>query len=150
MDTGVERMRQLSRQARTRTADSGKEADRDREARDANRSALAGLEAAIPARLRQLEAAADGDLAIQPSAYRSSTQTAMQIEWRPGTRDRHAVELWLMRDTGTVEWRWAMGHREPRIVHRVPASRFDLSRLDDLVAALAEPDHWRGGHHPEV
>jgi len=35
-------------------------------------------------------------------------------------------------------------------VHRVPASRFDLSRLDDLVAALAEPERWLGGHHPEV
>ena len=43
-----------------------------------------------------------------------------------------------------------MGHREPPIVHRVPASRFDLARLDDLVAALADPDRWRGGNPPEV
>jgi hypothetical protein len=43
-----------------------------------------------------------------------------------------------------------MGHRQPQIVHRVPAERFDLARLDNLVAALADPEQWRGGHPPEV
>ena len=32
----------------------------------------------------------------------------------------------------------------------VPASRFDLDRLDNLVAALANPLCWRGGHPPDV
>jgi hypothetical protein len=148
MDHGVERIKQLSRQARERAAD-GK-AEHDLELRNANRTALAGLEVAIPARLHQLAAAADGDLAVEDTTFRSSTSTAMQIEWRPGSRDSHAVELWLLRETGSVEWRWAMGHREPQIVHRVPASRFDLARLDEIVAALAEPEHWLGGHHPDV
>ena len=74
----------------------------------------------------------------------------MQIVWRPGSPASHEVELWLLKESGSVEWRWAMGHRQPPIVRRVPASHFDLARLDEIVAALAEPEQWRGGHPPEV
>ena len=150
MDEGIERIRRLSQEARQSAANGRGGAIADDEWRETNRSALAGLEAAIPARLRQLAEAADGDLIIEDSAFRSSAATAIRLGWRPGTRQHHDVELWLLRETGSVEWRWTMGHREPKVVHRVPASRFDLARLDGLVAALADPDQWRGGHPPEV
>ncbi len=150
MDEGIERIRRLSRQARQAGDDGHRQAEIDAEWREANRSTLDRLEASIPARLRQLADAADGDLVYEDSAYRSQAATAIQVKWRPGTRQAHDVELWLLRDTGSVEWRWTMGHREPPIVHRVPASQFDLARLDDLVAALADPERWRGGHPPEI
>ena len=150
MDEGIERIRQLS--AKARQADPGDrgQAEADAAWRDANRSALATLEASIPGRLRQLADAADGDLTYEDSAFRSSTATAIRITWRPGTRQSHDVELWLLREPGSVEWRWTMGHREAPIVRRVPASRFDLDRLDEIVASLADPERWRGGHPPEV
>lgn len=149
MDEGLERIRQLVRQARQ--ADDGpRQADLDAAWHEANRATLEGLETAIPARLRQLAEAADGELEFEDAAFRSEAATAIQVKWRPGTRQAHEVELWLRRDTGSVEWRWRMGHREPPIIHRVPAARFDLARLDDLVAALADPERWRGGHPPEV
>jgi hypothetical protein len=150
MDEGIERIRRLSQQARQADGGGHRQAEIDAEWRDANTSRLASLEAAIPARLRQLADAANGDLVYEGAAFRSQAATAIQIKWRPGTRQAHDVELWLRRDTGSVEWRWTMGHREPPIVHRVPASQFDLARLDDLVAALADPERWRGGHPPEV
>ena len=150
MDEGIERIRRLSQQARQAAEHSPRQADVDADWHDANRSSMARLEASIPARLRQLADAADGDLVIEDSAFRSQAATAIRIAWRPGAPQTHDVELWLLRDRGSVEWRWTMGHREPPIVHRVPASRFDLARLDDLVAALADPDRWRGGHPPEV
>ena len=150
MDEGIERIRRLSQQARHGAEDDRRQAEADATWRDANRSTLADLESAIPGRLRQLADAANGDLKYEDSAFRSSAATAIQITWRPGTRQAHEVELWLLRDTGSVEWRWTMGHREPTMVHRVPASRFNLARFDDLVAALADPDRWRGGHPPEV
>ena len=148
MDEGTARIRRLSREARS--AEAGRQSVDDDAWRSANRASLASLERAIPERLRQLAAAADGDLQIEDSAFRSQAATAIQLRWRSGTPDAHEVELWLLRETGSVEWRWGMGHRQPQIVHRVPASRFDLARLDDLVAALAEPARWRGGHPPEV
>ena len=150
MDEGIERIRRLSQQARQANENSGRQAEIDAEWRDANTSTLASLEASIPARLRQLAEAADGDLVYEDSAFRSQAATAIQIKWRPGTPQAHDVELWLRRDTGSVEWRWTMGHREAQIIHRVPASQFDLARLDDLVAALADPERWRGGHPPEI
>jgi hypothetical protein len=150
MDEGVERIRRLSLASRRADADDRRQAERDAAWHEANRSTLDRLETAIPARLRELAAAASGDLVFEDSAYRSQAATAIQVKWRPGTRQSHEVELWLRRDSGSVEWRWTMGHREPPIVHRVPAARFDLARLDDLVAALADPDRWRGGHPPEV
>jgi len=150
MDEGLERIRRLSQQAREADDDGRQQAELDAAWQEANRSQLDQLEAAIPARLRELADAASGDLVFEDSAYRSQAATAIQIKWRPGTRRSHEVELWLRRDTGSVEWRWTMGHREPPIVHRVPAARFDLGRLDDLVAALADPDQWRGGHPPEI
>jgi hypothetical protein len=148
MDEGIERIRRLSRQARQETK-------RHQEADDAawlesGRAHLAQLERSIPARLRELAAAADGDLRFEDSVFKSQAATALRIVWRSGTPGSHEVELWLLRDTASVEWRWAMGHRQPRIVHRVPAERFDLARLDRLVAALADPEQWRGGHPPEV
>ena len=150
MDEGIERLRRLSAQARQADASGQRQSANDTAWRTENRSTLEALETAIPARLRQLAAAADGDLVCEDAVFRSSASTAMRIAWRPGMRDSHDVELWLLRDTGSVEWRWTMGHREPRMVQRVPASRFDLTRLDDLVAALADPARWRDGHPPEV
>jgi hypothetical protein len=150
MDDGIERIRRLSEQARQADRDGRRQAEADAEWRDANRSTLEQLESAIPARLRQLADAANGDLTYEDSAFRSSAATAIRIVWRSGTRQAHDVELWLLRESGSVEWRWTMGHREPPIVHRVPASHFDLARLDEIVAALADPDRWRGGHPPEV
>jgi hypothetical protein len=150
MDEGIERIRRLSRQARAAQVDGSREVTLEQEARDANREVLRRLEARIPERLAELAAASDGDLVYEGSAFRSSTATALRIQWRPGTRQAHQVELWLLREPGSVEWRWSMGHREPPIVHRVPASRFDLARLDDMVAALADPERWRGGHPPEI
>ena len=150
MDEGLERLRRLSEQARQADDDGRRQDEIDAEWRAANASTLASLEASIPARLRQLADAANGDLVYEDAAFRSQAATAIQVKWRPGTRQAHDVELWLRRDTGSVEWRWTMGHREPPIVHRVPASQFDLARLDDLVAALADPERWRGGHPPEV
>lgn len=150
MDEGVERIRRLSQQARQAGADDRRLAEGERAWREANTSMLASLETAIPARLRQLADAADGDLVYEDAAFRSQAATAIQVKWRPGTRQAHDVELWLLRDTGSVEWRWTMGHREAPIVHRVPAAQFDLARLDDLVAALADPERWRGGHPPEI
>jgi hypothetical protein len=150
MDEGIERIRRLSRQARHSVEQGRGKIDADAEWRESNRSTLATLEAAIPERLRQLADAAEGDLTYEDSAFRSSSATAIRIAWRPATRQAHDVELWLLRESGSVEWRWTMGHREPPIVHRVPASRFDLKRLDELVAALADPERWRGGHPPEV
>jgi hypothetical protein len=150
MDEGVERIKRLSQQAKQAAANAGRMAELEDASRETNRKHLARLETTIPERLRQLVDAADGDLAVESAAFRSQTSTAMQIVWRPGTGQGHAVELWLLRDTGSVEWRWTMGHREPHIVQRVPASRFDLARLDDLVAALAEPERWLGGNPPEV
>jgi hypothetical protein len=129
MDEGVERIKRLSQQAKQAAANAGRMAELEDASRETNRKHLARLET---------------------TAFRSQTSTAMQIVWRPGTGQGHAVELWLLRDTGSVEWRWTMGHREPHIVQRVPASRFDLARLDDLVAALAEPERWLGGNPPEV
>jgi hypothetical protein len=149
VDEGLERIRRLSEQAR-HGDDGARQAELDAAWYASNRSALESLETAIPARLRELADAADGDLVFEDSAFRSQAATAIQVKWRPGTRQAHDVELWLRRDTGSIEWRWTMGHREPPIIHRVPASRFDLARLDDLVAALADPDRWRGGHPPEV
>lgn len=150
MDEGIERIRQLSAKARQADPGDRSQAEADAAWRDANRSALATLEASIPGRLRQLADAADGDLTYEDSAFRSSTATAIRIAWRPGTRQAHDVELWLLREPGSVEWRWTMGHREAPIVRRVPASRFDLDRLDEIVASLADPERWRGGHPPEV
>jgi hypothetical protein len=149
IDEGIERIRRLSREAR-QAGDQAREAEQDRAAHELNRASLAELETAIPTRLRQLAEAADGDLTFEDSAYRSREATALLIQWRVGMPASHAVELWLHRETGSVEWRWIMGYREPPIVHRVPASRFDLGRLDDLVAALAEPRGWHGGHPPEI
>jgi hypothetical protein len=150
MDAGIERIRRLSEQARQADADGRQQAEADAQWREVNRSALEHLESAIPARLRQLADAVDGDLVYQDSAFRSSAATAIRIAWRPATRQAHEVELWLQRETCSVEWRWTMGHREPPIVQRVPATRFDLARLDDLVAALADPERWRGGLPPEI
>ena len=150
MDDGIERIRRLSEQARHAGEDGRGQAEADTAWRDANRSTLKQLESSIPARLRQLAGAANGDLTYEDSAFRSSAATAIRIVWRSGTRQAHDVELWLLRETGSVEWRWTMGHREAPIIHRVPASRFDLARLDDLVAALADPERWRDGHPPEV
>lgn len=150
MDEGIERMRRLSVRARQAVGNGRQQDEADAAWRHANRSKLESLESAIPARLRQLAEASDGDLTYEDSAFRSSAATAMRIAWRPGARDGHQVELWLLRETGSVEWRWTMGHREPPMVQRVPASRFDLARLDDLVAALADPSRWRDGHPPEV
>jgi hypothetical protein len=150
MDEGVERIKRLSRQAQATNDENRRESDADREWRETNIASLERLATAIPARLRELAEAANGDLSIEDSAYRSRTSTAIQVKWRAGKRDGHEAEIWLLRETGSVEWRWNMGHRVPPIIHRVPASKFDLGRLDDLVAALAEPDHWRDGHHPEV
>jgi len=150
MDEGIERMRLLSEQARQTDDQESRQAEADVAWRHANRTTLESLETAIPERLRQLAEATGGDLTYEESAFRSSAATAMRIAWRPGTRNSHDVELWLLRETGSVEWRWTMGHREPQIVHRVPASSFDLARLDSMVAALADPSSWRGGHPPEV
>ena len=150
MDEGIERIRQLSREARATDPDGSREATLERETREANRAALGRLEAQIPARLAALAAVSDGDLVVEDSAFRSQAATALRIQWRPGTRQSHEVELWLLRESGSVEWRWSMGHREAPIVHRVPASRFDLARLDTMVAALADPSCWRGGYPPEV
>jgi hypothetical protein len=147
MDAGLERIRQLSRQARENGSHA---AELEKQACEMNRTHLTQLEAAIPARLGALAAASDGDLTYEASAFRSQASTAMRINWRNGQSDGHAVELWLQRDNGSVEWRWEMGYREPAIIHRVPATRFDLNRLDDLVAALADPTRWLGGHPPEV
>lgn len=150
MDEGLERIRMLSQKARQADATGLRRADDDTAWLDANRSTLASLETSIPIRLRELAEAADGDLTFEGSAFKSSTATAIRIAWRPGTRQAHDVELWLLREPGSVEWRWTMGHREAPIVNRVPASRFDLARLDEIVAALADPERWRGGHPPEV
>lgn len=150
MDEGVERIRRLARAAASRGSDGSHEAEAEEEARRANQSALAQLEAAIPSRLRQLAEAADGSLQVEDTAFRSSSATAMQITWRPGTTASHQVELWLLKESGSVEWRWRMGHRQPPIVRRVPATRFNLARLDEIVAALAEPEQWHDGHAPEV
>jgi hypothetical protein len=150
MDEGIERLRRLSLESRQTDGQAPRQAEADAAWRHTNRATLESLEAAIPGRLRQLAEAANGDLTYEDSAFRSSAATAMRITWRPGTRDSHDVELWLLRETGSVEWRWTMGHREPKMVQRVPASRFDLTRLDDLVAALADPTRWRDGHAPEV
>ena len=150
MDDGIERMKQLSVQARQVDGNGRRRNEADATWLTENQTTLESLEATIPNRLRQLAEAADGDLTYEASAFRSSAARAMRIFWRPGTRDSHDVELWLLRDTGSVEWRWTMGHREPKMVHRVPATHFDLTRLDDLVAALAEPDRWRDGHAPEI
>jgi hypothetical protein len=43
-----------------------------------------------------------------------------------------------------------MGYRQPPIIQRVSASRFDLDRLDDLIAGLADPRRWRAGFPPDV
>ena len=150
MDEGVERIKRLSQQARSLGDDARAASEADRAWREENKASLERLEVSIPARLRQLAGAANGDLTFEDAAFRSRTATAMQIKWRPSGREGHEVELWLLRETGSVEWRWAMGHREAPIVHRVPASAFDLNRFDDLVAALAEPERWRDGHPPEV
>jgi hypothetical protein len=150
IDEGIERIRRLSQMARQVSNDAEREAELEREAHAVNQRCLARLERAIPKRLRQLAAAADGDLTFEDSAYRSHASTAIQIQWRAGFSVSHAVELWLHRETGSVEWRWKMAYREPPIVHRVPASKFDLARLDELVIALAEPRGWQGGHPPEV
>lgn len=150
MDEGLERIRHLSEQARQAVEQGRGRADADATWRDANQSILKGLEVSIPGRLRELSKASNGDLIYEGAAFRSSTATALRITWRPGERDSHDVELWLLKDAGSVEWRWTMGHREPKIVHRVPATRFDLGRLDALVAALADPERWRGGNPPEV
>jgi hypothetical protein len=150
MDDGVERIRKLSRQASDTSNDVDRDSERDRVWHEANVSELDRLAVSIPARLHQLAAAADGYLAIEDAAFRSRTSTAIQVKWRPGKHGGHEVELWLLRETGSVEWRWMMGHRASPIVHRVPASKFDLQRLDNLVASLAEPEHWRDGHPPEV
>ena len=150
MDQGIDRLRRLSEQARQAGGNGQQQAEADAAWRSQNRSTLESLETTIPGRLRQLAEATGGDLVYEESVFRSSTATALRIAWRPGTRDGHDVELWLLRETGSVEWRWSMGHREPKMVQRVPASRFDLTRLDDLVAALADPACWRDGHPPEV
>jgi hypothetical protein len=140
MDEGIERIRQLSRQARQQT-NGHRDAD-DAAWLEAGRAHLAQLERSIPARLRELAQAADGDLRVEDSAFKSQAATALRIVWRSGTPGSHEVELWLLRETASVEWRWTMGHRQPQIVHR--------TRLDRLVASLADPEQWRGGHPPEV
>jgi hypothetical protein len=150
MDEGMERIRRLSREARDHAGDAERDAEANRQAAATDQACLAELERTVPERLRQLAEAADGSLSFEDSAFRSRAATAMQIRWRPGAAGAHAVELWLQRDTGSVEWRWEMGYREAPIVHRVPASRFTLARLDDLVTALADPRAWRGGHPPEI
>lgn len=148
MDEGIERIRQLSRQARQ--APNGHQDADDAAWLEAGRAHLAQLERSIPVRLRELATAADGDLRVEDSAFKSQAATALRIVWRSGTPASHEVELWLLRETASVEWRWTMGHRQPQIVHRVPAERFNLTRLDHLVASLADPEQWRGGHPPEV
>ena len=150
MDKGIERIRELCRQARQVTRDGPRELELEQEARAADRARLVQLERTSPERLRQLSAAADGLLTVEGSAFRSSTSTAISLEWLAGSRGSRAVELWLLRETGSVEWRWRMGYREAPIVHRVPASRFALARLDDLVVALADPRAWQGGNPPEI
>jgi hypothetical protein len=150
MDDGVERIRRLSEQARDANGNGHRQADADAAWRNENLEVLAGLETSIPDRLHQLADASSGNLVYEDAVFRSAAATAMRIGWRPGDRMEHEVELWLLRETGSVEWRWNMGHREPKIIHRVPASRFDLDRFDHLVAALADPEQWRGGHPPEV
>ncbi|MFN8634305.1 MAG: hypothetical protein U0893_10655 [Chloroflexota bacterium] len=148
MDRGVERIRRLSE--RRRSTDPTHEAELEEQELAADRARLAQLEAKIPERLAQLAAASDGDLAVEQSLFRSPGTAAFQACWRSGASDSHAVEIWLHQATGSVEWRWAMGYRQPPIVHRVPASRFSLERLDDLVAGLADPRCWRGGLPPDV
>ena len=148
MDEGIERIRALSRQARQAT--NGRQRADDAAWLESARACLTQLERSIPERLRELSAVADGDLRFEDSAFKSQAATALRIVWRSGKPDSHEVELWLLRETGSVEWRWTMGHRRPQIVHRVSAGRFDLRRLDGLVAALADPEQWRGGNPPEV
>lgn len=148
MDRGVERIRRLTEQQRA--ADGTREAELEHQELAADRARLSQLEAEIPERLAQLAAASDGNLVVEDSLFRSPGTAAYQVRWRSGASDAHAVEIWLHQVAGSVEWRWAMGYRQPPIVHRVPASRFSLERLDDLVASLADPRCWRGGHPPDV
>jgi hypothetical protein len=148
MDAGIETIRRLSE--RRRTADPQEEAVLAEQALTDDRERVARLETAIPARLAELAAASDGDLVFEDSLYRSTGSAAFQVRWKPGTLEGHSVEIWLHRESGTVEWRWAMGNRQPPIVQRVSAARFDLGRLDDLVAGLGDPRRWRAGFPPDV
>jgi hypothetical protein len=148
MDAGIERIRHLSEQRRQ--ADPRREAELARQALADDRAQVKRLEGALPTRLAQLVEASEGDLGFEASLYRSTGVAAYQVRALNGPLGGHSVEIWLLHESGSVEWRWSMGPRQAPIVQRVPGSGFDLDRLDNLVAGLADPRCWRAGFPPDV
>jgi hypothetical protein len=142
MDDGLERIRRLSQEARTQERTEGLQAEEGEEGRESDRERTAQLVGAIPKRLQELADASNGDFTFENSIHHSPDSTAYDLWWRGNTPEASGAQLVIHTRDGYIEWQWWMGKGQPRAGNAVPTSEFDLTRLDALVAAMAE---WR---HP--
>ncbi len=108
------------------------------------------LQAQIHDRFTELVAVSENTLAFQPGNPDQRGRVAYRVKWNGPTiinpeTDRELV-VRLNPDVGTLEMGWSINGVDDPHVRAIPASTFDIERIDTAILLLMDNGAWKHSH----